>query len=184
MSGENERNISHDDARKVAQRLINGSFRRDGEQLEYDRRPKFSIPARPDYDDDLVISSYIEQQKNHDAQYEAMRKALEEAKAALKQSRRVVSGATQFRIPVSMQEAEKILLIIDRAKETIAALSTPAPVEAPSRDELEKAGTYLADCAGDIHPTAPSEESVARLHAAIDAWFAALKSQTTGRSKS
>lgn len=38
-----------------AGRLTNGAFRRDGEVLAPDKRPRFSIPARPDRDDDLVL---------------------------------------------------------------------------------------------------------------------------------
>ncbi len=50
-----ERPVWHDEARKIAQRLINGSFRRDGESLEVGKRPQFSIPANRDRDDDLRI---------------------------------------------------------------------------------------------------------------------------------
>lgn len=46
---------------------------------------------------------------------------------------------------------------------------------------LAKAGTELADAAGDIHPTAPSSASIDRLHAAIDKWFAALQHKEAGK---
>lgn len=51
-----KRPISHDEAREIAQRLINSHFR---------RKPhaRVSIPAKPDHDDDLLISAYIEQQR-------------------------------------------------------------------------------------------------------------------------
>lgn len=55
--------ITHDQAMKAALRLINGAFRRDGLVLPADKRPRFSIPARPDYDDDIVLCDYIRQQK-------------------------------------------------------------------------------------------------------------------------
>ena len=55
--------ITHERAREAARRLIAGSFRRDGEHLDSDKRPWFSIPARPDHDDDLVLCEYIRQQK-------------------------------------------------------------------------------------------------------------------------
>lgn len=48
--------ISHDEAREIAQRLINSLFRKE----PYAR---IGIPARPDYDDDLLICAYIEQQR-------------------------------------------------------------------------------------------------------------------------
>jgi hypothetical protein len=39
----------------ATQRLIAGAFRRDGERLESRRTPRFSIPCRPDADDDVVV---------------------------------------------------------------------------------------------------------------------------------
>lgn len=36
------------------QRLISGAFRRDGEVLEYGKRPNFSIPCLPNFDDDCL----------------------------------------------------------------------------------------------------------------------------------
>ena len=39
----------------AALRLIAGAFRRDGEQLDARRRPRFSIPTRPQDDDDCVV---------------------------------------------------------------------------------------------------------------------------------
>jgi hypothetical protein len=45
--------------REAVSRLIAGAFRRDGERLGDDKRPRFSIPARPDEDDDLVVSAAI-----------------------------------------------------------------------------------------------------------------------------
>lgn len=69
--------ITHDEAREIARRLIHGSFRRDGEQLEHDKRPRFSIPANPDRDDDLRIRDYIEQQKAALAERDAALVAVE-----------------------------------------------------------------------------------------------------------
>jgi hypothetical protein len=57
------RKVSHAEARQIAFRLIQGSFRRDGEVLDYDNRPRFSIPCRPDHDDDILIREYIDQQE-------------------------------------------------------------------------------------------------------------------------
>jgi hypothetical protein len=54
------RTISHDEAREVARRLINSHFRREP-------GARVGIPARPDYDDDLLICAYIEQQRKNDA---------------------------------------------------------------------------------------------------------------------
>lgn len=60
----------------------------------------------------------------------------------------------------------------------------PTPAPASAQDEMERLGTALADAAGDIHPTAPSPESVARLNAAIDAWFAQFPcNSATGGAK-
>lgn len=50
------RTISHDEAGEIAKRLINSHFR-------LEPHARVSIPARPDYDDDLLILAYIEQQK-------------------------------------------------------------------------------------------------------------------------
>lgn len=54
--------ISHEQARAAARRLIRGAWRRDGEQLASDDRPRFSIPCRPGDDDDVVLMTYIAQQ--------------------------------------------------------------------------------------------------------------------------
>lgn len=43
----------------AVRRLIAGSFRRDGERLASDACPRFSIPCRPDHDDDVVVLDWI-----------------------------------------------------------------------------------------------------------------------------
>lgn len=48
--------ISHEAAASAAKRLIDYYFGNKGEL------PRASIPARPDYDDDLVLTGYIKQQ--------------------------------------------------------------------------------------------------------------------------
>lgn len=55
------REVSHVEAKQIALRLIAGSFRRDGERLDLDRRPRFSIPTRVNDDDDCLLIAYIEQ---------------------------------------------------------------------------------------------------------------------------
>lgn len=55
--------VSHERAREAARRLIKGSFRRDGERLEREDQPRFTIPCRPDADDDVVLMNYIRQQE-------------------------------------------------------------------------------------------------------------------------
>lgn len=50
-----KRPISHAEAEQCAQRLINSHFRNSD-------HARVSIPARPDYDDDLVLLAYIHQQ--------------------------------------------------------------------------------------------------------------------------
>lgn len=39
----------------AVRRLICGSFRRDGERLPAEQCPRFSIPTRPEHDDDCVV---------------------------------------------------------------------------------------------------------------------------------
>lgn len=56
--GGRERQISHDEAREIALRLIAGAFGRP----DMDKRPRFSIPCRPWDDDDCLIIEYIKQQ--------------------------------------------------------------------------------------------------------------------------
>lgn len=53
-----KRLISHDEANAAIQRLIDRCFNNPGKEP-----PRFGIPARPDYDDDLVLLAYIKQQK-------------------------------------------------------------------------------------------------------------------------
>lgn len=55
MSIYTKRNISHDEAEEIARRLINSHFHQEP-------HGRFSIPARPEYDDDLLIYAYIKQQ--------------------------------------------------------------------------------------------------------------------------
>lgn len=55
-----KRIIGHDEAREIASRLINSHFHKEP-------HARVGIPARPDYDDDLLISTYILQQKERDA---------------------------------------------------------------------------------------------------------------------
>lgn len=51
------RPVGHAEAKEVALRLIAGAFDRE------DSRPHFSIPCRPDHDDDCLILAYIFQQE-------------------------------------------------------------------------------------------------------------------------
>jgi hypothetical protein len=75
-----------DTAIEATLRLIAGAFRRDGEELSSERRPRFSIPARLDNDDIFVIDtikefrSLLEAAERDKAQ--ARNAALEEAAAA------------------------------------------------------------------------------------------------------
>lgn len=55
-----ERRIGHDEARESVQRLINSHFRQEP-------HARIGIPARPDYDDDLIAISYISQQRGASA---------------------------------------------------------------------------------------------------------------------
>jgi hypothetical protein len=60
---EQKNRISHDRAMEAMHRLVKGAWRSDGERLANDERPRFSIPCRPDHDDDCVIDEYINQQR-------------------------------------------------------------------------------------------------------------------------
>ena len=51
-----KRHISHDEAWEAVNRLTNSHFRREP-------CARVGIPARPDYDDDLVLMAYIRQQE-------------------------------------------------------------------------------------------------------------------------
>lgn len=62
-----KRTITHDEAVEIAHRLINSHFNKEP-------CARASIPARPDYDDDLLILAFIEQQRRSLAD---MRGALE-----------------------------------------------------------------------------------------------------------
>lgn len=65
------REISHDEAREIAQRLINSAFGNN------DDRARFSIPTRVDHDDDCLIIGFIEQQRQIKADRErAMQDAI------------------------------------------------------------------------------------------------------------
>lgn len=51
-----KRRIGHDEALEAAQRLVNSHFHNPD-------HARVSIPARPDYDDDLVLKAYVYQQR-------------------------------------------------------------------------------------------------------------------------
>lgn len=65
MSIFTDRRIGHDEAREIAQRLINSHFGNGNEA-------RMCIPADPDQDDDLLICAYIEQQRRRDAVIDAI----------------------------------------------------------------------------------------------------------------
>lgn len=54
-----EARITHAQAKESLRRLINSHFHPRGSDVE---RARVSIPARPDYDDDLILSTYVKQQ--------------------------------------------------------------------------------------------------------------------------
>lgn len=54
---ESTRPVTHDEAEAAANRFIAAHHKNDSE------RPRIGIPARPDYDDDLMLLSYIRQQR-------------------------------------------------------------------------------------------------------------------------
>lgn len=60
-----KRPISHEEARQSITRLINSHFKNEGE------RARISIPANPDRDDDLIAHSYVEQQREREAEFVA-----------------------------------------------------------------------------------------------------------------
>jgi hypothetical protein len=63
MTGEDyltQRPIGHDEGRQVAQRLVNSHFHQEPQA-------RVTIPARPDCDDDLLITAYIEQRRAAEA---------------------------------------------------------------------------------------------------------------------
>jgi Sec-independent protein translocase protein TatA len=64
------RQVTHEEARQIAKRFIDANFNNPGE------RPRIGIPARPDYDDDLLLCAYIEQQAALPAEREKLREAL------------------------------------------------------------------------------------------------------------
>jgi len=61
-----KRPIGHDEARECLKRFIASAFRKNGEE-----HARLGIPARPDYDDDLVLSAYIRQQSLRDPAQQA-----------------------------------------------------------------------------------------------------------------
>jgi hypothetical protein len=55
-----KRKISHDEAREALRRFENHFWKKKADG------PRIGIPARPDYDDDLVLLAYIDQQAARD----------------------------------------------------------------------------------------------------------------------
>lgn len=51
-----KRHIGFDEAEEIAQRLINSHFRQEP-------CARAGVPARPDYDDDLLMMAFIRQQR-------------------------------------------------------------------------------------------------------------------------
>lgn len=85
--------ISHEEAKEIARRLINSHFRQEP-------CARVGIPARPDYDDDLLICAYIEQQEAaltaEEARTDLLTEALKDALimiGRLKKHCRITDGA-------------------------------------------------------------------------------------------
>ncbi|WP_279482290.1 hypothetical protein [Aureimonas sp. SK2] len=101
------RTISHAEARDVARRLIAGSFGRDGERQSYDVGPRFSIPTRPDYDDDCLIVAYIEQQEAADLVGAHVEEAARFAYADVPDVRRDLAAPQVIHIPEQLAQMER-----------------------------------------------------------------------------
>lgn len=84
-----------------------------------------------------------------------------------------------IRETVDADMSQRLHKVDEAATAILAFLSAPQDRDVGA---LEIAGTALADAAGDIHPTAPSSAAINRLHAAIDAWFIALKAMPSSPS--
>lgn len=118
------RKIDHDEAREIAQRLINSHFRKEP-------HARVGIPARPDYDDDLLIYAYINQQA---------------ALTAAEQPRAQVDGQWKM-VPVEPTEAmrealwysmfpsdappENEAVLIGHAYDAMLSASPPPPASRP-----------------------------------------------------
>lgn len=59
-----KRRISHAEAQEAFKRFENLFWKRDP-------GPRVGIPARPDYDDDLILSAYFRQQEEADSEHTA-----------------------------------------------------------------------------------------------------------------
>jgi hypothetical protein len=59
--------ITHDEAKAIASRLIWSAYRRDGQPFEQGKGMISHIQARPDLDDDIRITDYIKQQESKDS---------------------------------------------------------------------------------------------------------------------
>jgi hypothetical protein len=57
-----KRTIPHEEARAAISRLVDGHFDNPGRE-----HGRFGIPARPDYDDDLVLMAYVSQREAAEA---------------------------------------------------------------------------------------------------------------------
>lgn len=64
-----KREVGHEEAREAVQRLINSHFRQEP-------HARCGIPARPDYDDDLIAIAYIRQRQAAAEMQAEMLKAL------------------------------------------------------------------------------------------------------------
>jgi hypothetical protein len=94
--------ITHEKARESARRLINSAF-------QQEPRARLGIPARPGYDDDLVIVEYIKQQAAlrpappaQDALVEAIRER-DEARATSAERKTTIEMIEQSLIDASFQ---------------------------------------------------------------------------------
>ncbi|KAF0137365.1 MAG: hypothetical protein FD152_540 [Xanthobacteraceae bacterium] len=85
--------ITHEQAATAVRRLIKGAFRRDGEFLNAEDRPRFSIPCRPEHDDDTVASAYVKQQADTASTHTRAMEALREAREAIERARHGLNAA-------------------------------------------------------------------------------------------
>lgn len=94
--------IAHERAAEAVQRLINSHFHNDN-------RARCSIPARPDEDDDLIASRYVQEQKTRDVEARA-------AIARLKADLQTVSGNHKRDCEVDQARIRELEQALDKSR--------------------------------------------------------------------
>jgi hypothetical protein len=134
------RTISHTEAREIATRLINSHFNKEP-------HARVGIPARPDYDDDLLIVSYIKQQEEKESGAPAQGSLNREQmlERAISEACDLLAERTYGNAARSPGHNARLRLEQALVAQVYAAQPPAAPVDTSARSDGKTIGEFYGD---------------------------------------